>query len=226
MIVFGTAVSEPATYEAIARPGIDSLAEPDSVVLTRVGGNSIQQSYNEMLDAAASYPDLEALILPHQDLELIDESLPSRVRRVFGDRRVGLLGALGGRCTKLHCWLAPDELFGYSIGPDEVEPEDPRMSIGPHEVDGIDGALLILAPWVVRGIRFNEALATNFHGYDVDISLRVRAHGGKVICEDIPCRHHRKAKADHEARRAAGVDLGRMWDHTVRPREWEPAFEL
>jgi hypothetical protein len=224
MIVFGTAVSDADTYRRIALPGIERVAEEDSVVLTRTGYDSIQRPYNEMMEEAAAQPDLEALVLLHQDLGLADEDLLSRTRRVFAEPRTGLLGALGGRGTRLHCWLAPDEMFGFALGPDHME-ETIRISTGRHEVDGVDGALLILAPWVVRSLHFDESLAGCFHGYDVDLSARVRAAGGRVICEDIACRHHARTEYDHEALQAAGVAVAKMWDPTLRPREWGPAFQ-
>ena len=226
MLAFATAVSDRAVYEEIALPAIRRVAEPDSLVLTREGFDSIQQPYNELLDEAACHPDLEALVLLHQDLELLDDTLPGRLRRVFEDPRAGLLGALGGRLSKLHCWLTPDRVFGFAIGPNPREPKSLRISVGPHEVDGVDGALLVLAPWAVRTVRFDAANGGHFHGYDVDVGCRVRALGGTVICEDIPCRHHTMLKSDYAAQRAAGVALARMWDPALRPREWEPAFQL
>jgi Glycosyltransferase like family len=224
MIAFGTAISDHSLYERIALPGIERVAEADSPVLTRTGYDSIRPAYNDLLDEAAALPDLEALVLLHQDLELVDRGLMWRTRRVFSDSCVGLLGALGGRGSRLHCWLAPDEIFGFALGPDNMN-ETKRLSIGPHEVDGVDGALMILAPWVVRSIRFVEAPPGRFHGYDVDLSARVRAAGGKVICEDLVCRHHMAAKDDFDALREAGVVLARMWDPALRPREWEAAFQ-
>ena len=227
MIAFATAVTDQTTYEQVALPGIERVADAGSAVLTRVGYDSIQQPYNEMMDEAAAIPGLEALVLLHQDLELLDDGFAQRVRRVFEDPRAGLLGALGARIAKLHRWLAPERgVFGYAIGPDQVGIEDPRLSVGPHEVDAVDGALIVAAPWVVRGIRFNPALAERFHGYDIDIGARVRAHRGRVICEDIPCRHHMSLKDDHDDQAAAGVALARMWDPALRPREWDPVFRV
>jgi hypothetical protein len=224
VIAFGTAVSDPAAYERIALPGIERVAEDDSRVLTRVGYDSIQRAYNEIMDEAAGLPGLEALVLLHQDLELADDGLLRCIRRVFADPHAGLLGALGARISQLHRLLVPDEVFGFALGPDHMDREI-HITTGPKEVDGVDGALLIVAPWAVRALRFSEALARNFHGYDVDLSVRVRAAGGKVICEDIVCRHRTTVKHDYEPQRAAGVELARMWDPALRPRAWGPAFQ-
>lgn len=222
MLVFGCAVSEVTVYKQVALPGIRRAAEADSIILMRRGHDSIQAPYNEMMEEAAAMPDLEGLVLLHQDLELLDDSLPRRLRRVFeDDPQVGLLGTLGGRSSKVHRWFPPEEVFG-SISP---EGGGTSPASEPLEVDGVDGALLMLAPWVVRSLRFSTAFARCFHGYDADIGYRVRACGGKVICYEVPCIHRRMEKNDFDVQREAAVALAQMWEPTMRPREWQPAFE-
>ena len=221
MIAFGVAVSDPATYERVALPGIERAAESDSLVLTRTG-LSIWRAYDEIIDEAAAHPGLEALVLLHQDLELTDVSLPRRARALFGDPRAGLAGALGARNVQPHLWLASRELYGLVAAPGIER----RFSRGRHEVEGVDGALLVLAPWVVRGLRLGEPPAGGFHGYDAELSFRVRAHGGLVLCDDIPHFHHREPKHDFEAQRHAALALARRWDPALRPREWAPSFRL
>lgn len=221
MIAFGTAVTDRAAYERLALPGIERAAEPDSRVIVR-SGTAIHTAYNEIMDGAAEHADLEALVLLHQDFELTDGSLPGRIRRLFRDPAVGLAGSLGARNVALHLWLSSRELYGSVAAPGV----DRRFSSGPQEVEGVDGALLILAPWVVRGLRFGETEPGGFHGYDVDISMRVRAHGGRLLCEDIPHFHHREPTDDFEAQERAGVALALKWDPELRPREWRSAFQL
>lgn len=221
MIAFGCAISDDAVYRRFALPGIERAAEPGSPFLTRTG-LPIRDAYNELMDEAAALSGLEALVLLHQDFELTDGSLPYRVRRIFSDPHVGLAGSLGARGVVLHLWLSSRELYGAVAAPGI----DRRFSSGPQEVEGVDGALLVLAPWVVRGLRFGRVGDGGFHGYDVDIAMRVRAYGGTVICDDIPHFHHREPKHDYDAQRRAGIDLARLWDPALRPREWEPAFQL
>jgi Glycosyltransferase like family len=221
VIVFGTAVADRATYERVALAGIELAAEPDSLILTKEGYGSIQRAYNEMLSEVGSVPNLEALVLLHEDLELTDNSLLPRVRRLLRDPRVGLIGALGGRNAQLHCWTEVKELYGTAMAPGIAT----RHSVGSSEVDGVDGSLLVVAPWAVRGLRFSERLAEHFHGYDVDFGLRVKAIGGIVICDDIPYFHHMRERRDYDARRFAGIELARMWDPELRPREWAASFQ-
>jgi hypothetical protein len=221
MIAFGVAVTDRAVYERFALPGIERASEPDSRVFTRQD-LPIHRAYNEILDEAAAEPELEALALLHQDFELTDDSLPARVRRFFADPCVGLAGSLGARNVTLHLWLASRELYGSVAAPDIER----CFSSGPQQVEGVDGALLLLAPWVVRGLRFGDLGVGSFHGYDVDIAMRVRAHGGTILCEDMPHFHHRQPKHDHDPQRRAAVALARAWDPALRPREWEPSFRV
>ena len=53
-----------------------------------------------------------------------------------------------------------------------------RAYVGTGEVDAIDGCLIVLSPWAVRNLRFDEALARR-HGYDVDICMQARPQGGR-----------------------------------------------
>jgi GT2 family glycosyltransferase len=227
MIVFGTAISDWTTYEEIGLLSIERVTEPDSLVLTRVGHNSIQRPYNEMMEEAVAQPDLEALVLLHQDLELTDDSLLRRIRPLFDDPRVGLVGLLGGRDLKPHLTWSTGSRFGTARVPGII---DRFHSTGSFEVEGVDGALLAIAPWVVRYIRFGEALTGSFHGYDADFSHRVRAAGGRVVCNDVPCIHHmgRSAswKDDSEVAIRSAKALSSAWDAELQPREWGPAFLL
>lgn len=221
MIVFGCAVTDRETFDSLAMPGIRRVAEPDSVILTCHDRESIQEPYNEIMDAAARRPDLEALVLVHQDLELLDDSLLRRARPLLAEPGVGVIGLFGARGAPLYSWTSAKELFGRATTP----PIDIHHSSGSFEVEVVDGSLLAIAPWVVRKIRFSEAFAEDFHGYDVDFCCRVRAAGGRVICDDAPYMHHMERPwTDSDAVRRAGWKLARMWDPALRPAAWASAF--
>jgi hypothetical protein len=220
MIAFGSAVTRDDLYRRHALPSIQRVAEADSAVLARHDRESIQVAYNEILDEAAALDDLEALVLMHQDLELTDSSLCSRTRRLLADSRVGAIGLFGARDPGLAAWWEGSSLYGQSTTPFSSA----RHSIGSHEVEVVDGALLILAPWVVESVRFDEALAESFHGYDVDVCLQIRARGGRVVCTDLPYVHHmsRPWRDPRELGHAA-LAIGRKWHSELRPREWTGA---
>lgn len=174
-----------------------------------------------MMEEAGLREDLEALILLHQDLELLDDSLLDRARSQLRDPRVGLVGVFGGRRPQALLFMEGDRRRGRSMTP----LVDAHHSRGPHEVEVVDGVLLVMAPWVVRSIRFNQALAEDFHGYDIDFCLRVRAAGGRVLCTDAPYFHHmQRPWSDGAQVRRAGYALAKLWDPKLRPREWDVSF--
>ncbi len=42
------------------------------------------------------------------------------------------------------------------------------------EVDTVDGLIMVLSPWTVRNVRFDESLGSQLHGYDFDLCLQVQ----------------------------------------------------
>ena len=57
------------------------------------------------------------------------------------------------------------------------------------EVDTVDGFIMVLSPWTVRNIRFDESLG-RLHGYDFDYCLQVREAGKKVVTADFRMIHN------------------------------------
>jgi hypothetical protein len=81
------------------------------------------------------------------------------------------------------------------------------------EVETLDGFVLILSPWVVRNLRFDESLG-QFHGYDLDFCLQVRAAGRKVVTADFRAVHHRQLEMlpDPEEWTEAHIKVAEKWD--------------
>ena len=82
------------------------------------------------------------------------------------------------------------------------------------EVETLDGFVLVLSPWAVRNVRFDESLG-RFHGYDLDFCLQVREAGRKVVTADFRAIHHRSLEMLPdpeewiEAHIARGGEVGR-----------------
>jgi Glycosyltransferase like family len=224
VIAFGVAISDRQTYERFAEPSIRQISEADTCLLIREGYDSIQRPYNEIMEEAVDLPGLEALVLMHQDAELLDGSILTKVRSALQDPLVGIVGPHGWRHSTpgapplgLRTVTASRNRCSGLLGHEH--------STGRQEADLIDGVIMALAPWVVRSIRFDMRLAERFHGYDLDLSLRVRAAGGKLICDAIPILHHMSRPwRDRGEYVQALVELARRWDPDVRPIEWAPTL--
>jgi hypothetical protein len=201
MIAFGCAITQPDVYRRCAEPGIRRAAEPDAAVLDLTAAGSISQSYNALLDRAAALDDLEALVLVHQDAELMSPELCGTIRATLADPAVGLIGCCGAVGVRSIAWwegsvtLASfinryDEFGGGDLHSFSWNWGDAPAYAQVGEVETLDGFVIVCSPWAVENIRFDEDLGS-FHGYDLDLCLQVREAGRKVVTADFRAIHHR-----------------------------------
>ena len=226
MIAFGVAVTSAATYDRYALPGITRAAEPDSLVMAHQTAGSIFHNYNLLLDKAGTHEDLEALVLPHQDTEIVDPGFLDRVRETLADPDVAVIGCAGAVGVRGPAWWQGavtwasmshryQEFGGGEFPGPTWTPERSASYASPGEVDSVDGFIMVLSPWAVRNLRFDESLG-KLHGYDFDICMQARAAGKKVATADFKAVHHRPLEllSDPEAWIAAYVALVEKWaDH-------------
>jgi hypothetical protein len=215
MLAFGTAITDDDAYRRWGLAGIGVAAEPDSVVLERRGG-SLQHAYNDMLEEAGALPELQALVLLHQDIELRDVRFAAKVREALCDPEVGLLGTAGARNVRSLLWPRGERFGRYWFGHEGVARQmrfDPPVGACP--VDAVDGALLVLSPWAVRELRFDTRFEPWFHGYDVDFSFQVRARGRKVVVVNLDAIHWSSRTTLDP--RAHWIEASVAWQ-----RKWDP----
>ena len=197
MIAFGTFVAEDEAYRRYTEPGIARAAEPDSAILAYASVTSLPRSLNIILDAAARHDDLEALVLLHPHTEITDPALCARVRELLADPDVAVAGAAGGRGGSGIAWwegavsAAPGTLHYDGYGGGGEFPAfgwaGPSAPLG--EVDVVDGSMMVLSPWAVRTVRFDEGLRVGY-GFDTDFCRQVRAAGRKVVTADLRAVFH------------------------------------
>lgn len=224
MIVFGTAVTDPETYDRCAAPGIERASEPDSVVLAHQTAGSLFRNYNLLLDMATEHEDLEALVLVHQDAELDDLDFARKVRDVLRDPDVAIIGCVGAVGVRSIAWWQGAVTWAsvthrypeYGGGDTEAagwDPEKVPSYAHPGEVDSIDGVVMVLSPWAVRELRFDESLG-NLHGYDFDICMQARAAGKKVVTVDFRVIHYHSLELinDPEAWTQSYIRLVEKWN--------------
>jgi Glycosyltransferase like family len=238
MIVFGTAVTKPEMYRACARPGIERAAEADSEVIALESGGSIFANYNSLMDRAAQRQGLEALVLVHQDAEIVDDHFCAIIRDALSEPDVGVVGCVGAVGVRsIAWWEGSVSLASFIHRYDDHGGGDlpafswawgdapPYARVG--EVDTVDGFLMVLSPWVVRNLRFDESLG-QLHGYDFDFCLQVRDAGRRVVTADFRAIHNHSLRpfSDPETWIAAHMQVAEKWDGRVRhvgsnPGTWE-----
>ncbi len=224
MIVFGSAITKPDVYRTCAERGIRLAAEPDSQVLALPSVGSIFQSYNAVLDKAAALDALDALVLVHQDAEIVDHDFCATIRGVLREPEVGVVGCVGAIGVRTIAWWEGsvsaasfihryDEHGGGDLPAFSWAWGDAPPYARTGEVDTVDGFLLVLSPWVVRNVRFDETLG-QLHGYDFDYCLQVRARGKKVVTADFRAIHNHSLQpfSDPDTWIAAHVQIADKWD--------------
>ncbi|MFL5826631.1 MAG: glycosyltransferase [Thermoleophilaceae bacterium] len=200
MIAFGSSITSPEVYGRCAEPGIRVAAEPDSEVFAHAAAGSIFRSYNLLLDRAAEVENLEALVLLHQDAQIVDPDFCKKLREAMKDPDVGVVGCVGAVGVRTIAWWEGSvtwasfiHRYGELGGGDLPAFSWNGKALPPYartgEVDTVDGFVLALSPWVVKNVRFDESLG-QLHGYDFDFCLQVREAGRKVVTADFKVIHH------------------------------------
>ncbi len=227
MIAFASAITSPELYERCAKKGIERAREPDSEVLAYSAAGSLARSYNLILDLASKYEGLEALVLVHQDAEIVDDAFCAKLRSALAGPDVGIVGCVGAVGVRSIAWwegsvtwgsfihryseMGGGDLPAFAWNEDELPP---YARTG--EVDTVDGFVVGLCPWTVRNVRFDEALGP-LHGYDFDFCLQARAAGRKVVTTDFRAIHHHSLDlvSDPETWIEAHMRVAEKWDGRI-----------
>ena len=227
MIAFGSSVTKPEVYRRCAEKGIRRVAEPDSEIIRLPSIGSIFRSYNAILDRFAGRQGLEALVLVHQDAEIVTDQFCGLIRDALSDQSVGVVGCVGAVGVRSIAWWEASVTLASFINRYEEHGggdlpsfswswEDAPAYARVGEVETIDGFVMVLAPWVVDNVRFDERLS-DFHGYDLDYCLQVRSAGRRVITADFRAIHHRPLEMvpDQDEWVAAHVAVADKWDERM-----------
>ena len=240
MIVFASAVTDPEVFDRAAAAGVRGLQAEDPtidhIVFASVG--SIFRNYNLIIDEVKDRPDVEALVLIHQDAEIQDPQFVAKVRAALADPEVAVVGCAGAVDVRSIAWWEGsitwasfthryDELGGGEIPAFSwmTESLPPYAQLG--EVDSIDGFVMALSPWAIQNLRFDESLG-KIHGYDFDFCMQVHAAGKKVITADLQVVHHHSLTLieDVESWITAYMRVAEKWDAHIprngsRDDDWE-----
>jgi hypothetical protein len=220
LIAFGSSISGGEAFRRYAEPGIRLASEPGSKLLAFAAVEPVARTYNLILEAAGRFDDLEALVLVHPHTEIVDPQFCATVRAALRDPDVGALSCAGARNVRSIAWWEGEVVCGrvtqryeeYHGGEFESLSWTRRLP-PPGEVEALDGQLLVLSPWVVRNVRFDETLLLN-HGTDLDFCLQLRQLGRKLMVIDTAVVHHRSLEliSDLPIWVEAHIRIAEKWD--------------
>jgi hypothetical protein len=224
MIAFGATITDPELYERYAEKGIRLAAESDSEIFPRASAGSLFRSYNVLLDELAERDDIEALVLVHQDAEIVTPDLCQKIRDALADPDVAIIGCAGAIGVRSIAWWEGSitwsgfthryhEFGGGDIDAMTWHPDSIPPYAHTGEVDSVDGFVMALSPWAIRELRFDESLG-EMHGYDFDYCCQARAAGKKVVTADFRAIHHHSLELIRNVDGWIGayVTLAQKWD--------------
>ena len=223
MIAFGCAVAESEAYRRYAEPGIQRASEPDSEVFAFAAVGSTFRSYNLLVDAVADRDDLDAFVLVHPHCEIVEPHFCAKVREALRDPGVAVVGCAGATGVESIAWwegsvvAAPIVQRYQEHGGGELPAFSwAHAAAPPAEVEVVDGFLLVLSPWAVRNVRFDETLGLG-HGFEFDYCGQVRAAGRKVVAADLRAVHYRSLELISELDPwvDAHMRVAEKWDRSI-----------
>jgi hypothetical protein len=236
VIAFGVSATDGEAYRRYAHPGLELAKEPDSEVYVFAAVGQAARTYNLLIEAAARHDDLEALVLVHPHTQITDRALCAKIRQRLSDPDVAVVGAAGAGDVRTIAWWegeisrgavtqAYHEYGGGRLPAFAWKPNNRP----PQEVDAVDGMLMVLSPWAVRNLKFDEALALG-HGYDVDYCFQARQAGRKVVTADIDLDYHQSLELlrDYSLWIEAHIQVAEKWQGRIpgdEPGDEEPSEE-
>ena len=185
MIVFGVCAGGGNRFDSIAGPALSKHA-PDVQVIVLRDQLSISSAYNKIIDTAIRLADLEAVVLLHDDVEIVDPEWRSKLLGAFANEGTAVVGVIGASGKGGMAWFTRAQKRGAVREPGRDYDYGDRSAT----VDVIDGLFIALSPNAARTLRFDERSYPPFHGYDADICSQALASGQVVALAPIDLVHH------------------------------------
>lgn len=180
MIGYGVCVGSWEKFERniVPRTGLSPL-------IGVANASSIAEAYNAILDAyRGQNMGLAALVLLHDDLEIIDPDFEAKVVAALAEPDVAIVGVVGAGTPRTLAW------WNYGlIGHQLTDTHPVAGSVLTGDVACTDGSIMALSPWAMQNLRFDTRY-TGFHGYDSDIGMQAHGLGKRVVVADIQTHHH------------------------------------
>lgn len=179
MIGYGCVSANP---DKLARNVLPWVAKRGRPLMAVFGAPSMSAGCNRVLDAYDGM-GLDALILLHDDLKILDPEAEEKFLAAFDDD-VALVGVAGGKGrTSLYWWES--EKVGHQYTDSGLLDFGPRAG----DVAILEGSIMVLTPWAIEHLRFDERYPDFRSGYD-DVCVTALEKGMRNVVVDVATAHH------------------------------------
>lgn len=202
VIGYGTCVG---SWDKLRRNVIPRVGNRPLMALS--GQTQLTVAYNTVLDAYRGR-ELDAVVLLHDDLELVDPNAEEKILKALAEPGVAIVGVCGGKGDQTLAWWE-SETVGRQMTDSGMLDFGERIG----DVAFVEGSLMAFSPWAVENLRFDPQYP-GFLGYD-DVCLAALAADKRVVVADVDTHHHTTIGFKSEAIAAA-------WDvaETIFQRKW------
>lgn len=176
-VAYGTCVG---SWEKLRRNVIPRMR--NRTLLGLSGQTQLAVAYNAILDAYRGR-DLDAVILLHDDLEIVDPDAEAKFLDALAEPDVAMVGVCGGKGDKSLAWWDSE-----TIGRQMTDSGMLDFGTRTGDVAFVEGSIMAFSPWAVENLRF-DARYPGFLGYD-DVCLTARDAGKRVVVADVDTHHH------------------------------------
>ncbi|MGC8481067.1 MAG: glycosyltransferase [Acidimicrobiales bacterium] len=186
MIGFACCINNDRQYAELVAPRLfQQVGDHETVVVELRDQTDIHNAYNQAREVFLD-SGVEFGIFMHQDVELQSDAIFERLRGIFSDPTIGVIGPIGAsRVSSLRWWEG--EMRGRVTDTNfDLATDDPF-----GDVDALDGMFLAVSRTTLERVSFDPGYG-GFHGYDVDLCFSARAVGLHVVTADLPMHHHTK----------------------------------
>lgn len=184
MIAYGSCVGDWGRFSR----NVAASVPPGRPLIGLQGATSLAAGYNQIVEAyrrGSDVRDLEALILVHDDLEITDPDAEEKFLKALADPEVALVGVAGGKGRDSLLWWNSEKV-GHQMT------DSGLLDFGSREGDVafLEGSILVLSPWAVWNLSFDERYPDFRSGWD-DICLHTFDWAGKRnVVVDVDTHHH------------------------------------
>lgn len=147
------------------------------------GTASIAAGYNQILDAYRD-KDYEAVILVHDDLEILDPDTEEKFLKALAEPDVALVGVAGGKGRDSLLWWN-SETVGHQATDSGLLDFGARTG----DVAFLEGSIIAFSPWAVGNLRCDERYTDFRSGWD-DVCLHALDAGKRNLVVDVDTHHH------------------------------------
>jgi hypothetical protein len=194
---FGTCSGWPELLQQYVVPYVG-----DRPLIALHDQTSIAEAYNKIFDIFSGQ-DLDAIILLHDDLEIMDLDAEAKIETAL-ESGADLIGVAGGSARRGLAWWNVEPIGHQQTNVMNID-------FGPRtgDVDVLEGSFMVFSAQAVKTLRFDTRFK-GFHGYD-EIAMQAKAAGMRNYVADIDTFHHTAMGFKSEASQRIWFDNDAMF---------------